>query len=180
MFICALEITDNVTYLLYTVINIIGYLFSYWHDLHSTYMSYGSPHDDVNYLLSILAGKIFYIIFPKISYTYWDNTSADEKPRLEKVAKCTQHVHVYACNALQFNINFPSIPHLQRGWFRFNWKQINELCRKSKKLGRSAKRIMKKLWIFQLCFKIGKYICIHKRFLKFRYFLYHGRLAVNL
>lgn len=125
----------------------------------------------------------FSILFsPKMSYTYWDNinTSADEKPRLEKVAKCIQHVHVYACNALQFNINFPSMPHLQRGWFRFNWKQINELCRKFKKLGRSAKRIMKRLWIWQLCFKIGKYICIHMRFLKFRYFLYHGRLAVNL
>lgn len=123
----------------------------------------------------------FSILFsPKMSYTFWDNTSADEKPRLEKVAKCTQHVHVYACNALQFNINFPSMPHLQRGLFRFNWKQINELCRKFKKLGRSAKRIMKRLWICQLCFKKGKYIWIHKRFLKFRYFLYHGRLAVNL
>lgn len=39
---------------------------------------------------------------------------------------------------------------------------------------------MKRLWICQLCFKIGKYIWIHKRFLKFRYFLYHDRLAVNL
>lgn len=75
------------------------------------------------------------------------------------------------------------MPHLQRGWFRFNWKQINELCRKFKKLGRSAKRIMKRLWICQLCFKIGKYICIHMRFFFYKvhiFYIYHGRLAVNL
>lgn len=54
------------------------------------------------YLVYIQAGKIFYIICPKISYTYWENASADEKPRLEKVAKCIQHVHVYM-HAMLYN-----------------------------------------------------------------------------